>query len=362
MVTYTIKIFGYARKGFSVYHGLLYRKLLRHLPIIQFNFEATRKCNGRCAYCNIWKTPSKPEKELKPDEIRGYFKPRKLFEKVGEIGITGGEPILREDIVEVCQALREVCPNASLVVVTNGLMPERTLKVALKVRKEIDPKLHISVSLDGFEKSDEYLRGNPDHYSLAWRTAMLLKESGFPVGIGSTLTPINVNEAIEFRKFVESKGLNYSFECASESEHYYDNMGFGLGLSEKHLPVIDELSKMGHVTTFRFFQPEYLRSPRQIFPCFSGFCSFFLNCYGEVYPCIHLGLSLGNLRVDDFEKIWVREKARAIRRTIRDRLCHCWTCCEANASIKMLNLTLTKKAKVLPESPLLYEKTYSIKS
>ena len=35
--------------------NLLKRKLLIPSDPSRFNFEVTRKCGGRCGYCNIWK-------------------------------------------------------------------------------------------------------------------------------------------------------------------------------------------------------------------------------------------------------------------------------------------------------------------
>jgi MoaA/NifB/PqqE/SkfB family radical SAM enzyme len=327
------KILKYSKRAPSVPINLIKRHLLKPLPIIQFNFEVTRRCNGRCVYCNIWRSQSLPEDELKPDEIREYFKPKELFERVESIGVTGGEPFLRNDLVDLCHALKEVCPNANLGLVTNGLLPERVIKTMVQLRDEVEPKVACGVSIDGFAESDSITRGDKSHYYKAWKTVELLKENNFSVGIGSTLVDANIEDAVAFKKYVESKGINYAFEIASESEHYYKNNGLRI-LDKKYLPIIKELAKDGK--TFRRYQPKYFEKPRQIFPCFSGFCSFFLNCYGEVYPCIHLNESYGNLREKAFTEIWYGEKAKNIRRVIRDKGCHCWTACEAGVTIRML--------------------------
>jgi radical SAM protein with 4Fe4S-binding SPASM domain len=314
---------------------LLRRHLLRPIRIESFNFEVTRRCNGRCTYCNIWRTPSKPELELKPDEIREYLKPAKLFSRVQLIGVTGGEPFLRSDLVDLCQALREACPNAHLGFVTNGLNPELTVDTLLKIRSEVDPKLVCGVSIDGFSDYDAATRNDSRHYNSAWKTVFLLSYYGIPVGIGSTLTESNIHVAPHFKRWVEARGIPYAFEIASTSIHYYDNVEFRELTGREYLPVIEELSRGG--STFSHYQPKYFVEKRQLFPCFSGFASFFLNCYGEVYPCIHLPYSFGNLRqTPSFKYIWHGPRAREARKLIRDKRCHCWTSCEAGATIRTL--------------------------
>ena len=54
----------------------------------------TYRCNARCVMCNIWKYPTKVEEEFKPE----------ILEKLPVLNfanITGGEPLLREDIEKI---------------------------------------------------------------------------------------------------------------------------------------------------------------------------------------------------------------------------------------------------------------------
>lgn len=99
--------------GLAVPRNILYQKFYRPLPISNFHYEVTRLCNSNCIYCNIWKTPNKMEDELSPSEVGALLRPRSLFKDVTNIGVTGGEPTLRKDLIEVCQALREVCPKVT---------------------------------------------------------------------------------------------------------------------------------------------------------------------------------------------------------------------------------------------------------
>src|SRR5688572_31049054 len=62
------------------------------------NVQAIDVCNSRCVMCNIWKDGVNETMSL--DELRVYLK-TPFFSEVTHVGITGGEPTLRKDLVEL---------------------------------------------------------------------------------------------------------------------------------------------------------------------------------------------------------------------------------------------------------------------
>lgn len=311
--------------------NLMFHQLLKPLPILEFNFEITRRCQSRCIYCNIWQSQSQStqDTELSPDEIRSFLKPKKLFAKVRSVGITGGEPTLRSDIVDVCQALKEVCPNASLGFPTNCLS-KKVVEIAERIRNEVDPTFHVGLSLDGFKEINDFQRGIKGHYELVMETALQLQEAKIPFGFGSTLTKFNIKSACEFRNYLLQEGFGHSYDIVTESSHYYNNEGStkNLALTKDDVELLKRLPGKGDDSSYRFFLPKYVEKPRQLFKCFSGFASFFLNYRGDVYPCIHLAKKFGNVREESFSSLWFGKKARQIRRSIHRKECYCSTDCE----------------------------------
>lgn len=313
--------------------NLLYRQIGKPLPIYNFNFEVTRLCNGNCTYCNIWK--SKPEKEITADELREGLKPLSLFKSVKSIGITGGEAFLRNDLVELVQALKEICPGAGFGFVSNGLQPELLLRKMLEIRKIVDAS--IGISIDGFPENDAKQRGNPRHYELAWRTVDLLMSEKIPFQIGSVITPFNLPYAKKFREYCwERASVESGLTIANVSSHFYSNDSNenmkDLALTEKDIPLFKELCLGDKPNSWNYYYAKYVENPSQVIPCFSGFSSFFLNSYGIVYPCIHLNMPLGSIRTDNFGDLWLGEIPSLTRYHIRQKLCHCYTACELGNS------------------------------
>jgi len=89
-----------------------YGRLIRHLRI-----SVTSKCNLSCIYCHMeGENPS--DDELSVEEIALICK---AFYDLGveKVKITGGEPLLRKDIVEIVQ---EMPPFKDISIVTNGIL------------------------------------------------------------------------------------------------------------------------------------------------------------------------------------------------------------------------------------------------
>ena len=66
----------------------------------------TYRCQSRCIHCNIWK--KKPINELTLDEIQTFFKKSNKF---SWIDLTGGEVTLRDDFVDIADAIITNCRN-----------------------------------------------------------------------------------------------------------------------------------------------------------------------------------------------------------------------------------------------------------
>ncbi|MBN2581454.1 MAG: radical SAM protein [Planctomycetes bacterium] len=67
-------------------------------------WQVTYRCNMRCSFCHYWQQPSRPEDELTTDQFR------EASERLAQLGtvfisLAGGEPLVRDDIVEIVEAI-----------------------------------------------------------------------------------------------------------------------------------------------------------------------------------------------------------------------------------------------------------------
>src|SRR3989344_5916418 len=65
-------------------------------------YYATDMCNAKCEHCFYWKNLTKKADELSFDEVKKIIKSFK--HPLELVIITGGEPFLRSDLYEICDA------------------------------------------------------------------------------------------------------------------------------------------------------------------------------------------------------------------------------------------------------------------
>ena len=111
----------------------------------KMTFAITYRCQSRCLTCNIWQR--KPVNELTVDEIREFAKKNNYFRW---LEITGGEPFLNSDIVEIVRAFVQNSNGLFILTMpTNSLCNQEMLAVKLKQILDMGiPKVSITLSLD----------------------------------------------------------------------------------------------------------------------------------------------------------------------------------------------------------------------
>ncbi|AEM39396.1 Radical SAM domain protein [Pyrolobus fumarii 1A] len=88
-------------------------------PLLNVRFVVTLRCNFRCFFCHSEGMEPRDREEMKPED---YAIVSEAAKRVGVISykITGGEPLVRHDILEVVKALHAYNPRAEISMTTNA--------------------------------------------------------------------------------------------------------------------------------------------------------------------------------------------------------------------------------------------------
>jgi 12,18-didecarboxysiroheme deacetylase len=154
-------------------------------PVVVWN--VTRACNLKCLHCYAKASESSHEKELTTreagimmDDLAGFGVPVILF--------SGGEPLVRQDLVELARYAVERGMRA--VISTNG-----TLLTEEKVRELKEVGLsYVGVSLDGLEEVNDRFRGKKGAFRSAMEGIRNCQEAGLKVGLRFTLNRMNLGQ------------------------------------------------------------------------------------------------------------------------------------------------------------------------
>lgn len=320
--------------------------------IIWINFAVTYLCDSRCRTCNIWRkylsNPEEKSKELRLDEIRNMFINSQYLTNPYRISLTGGEPTLREDFVELCGFFIERYPKAEIMVSTNALNPGAIIARLEEINDEYKPKnLKVDISLDGIGKTHDEIRGVTRAYERVLKLIELVKERipSVEQGVSFTITSDNYKDLLAVYELSKRLDIWFGPQFAGNSQVYFDNMEKHFVWNDTTLMEIEKvinvirkrqrlLLRIGDISTYYLANMvRYEKYHQRICKCYSGTYSFFMDPYGNIFPCTMLAKKIGNIRQSDFDEIWTSKKIQQVREFINRENCACWTPCEALPSL-----------------------------
>jgi cyclic pyranopterin phosphate synthase len=170
-------------------------------PVNNIRISVTQECNLDCFYCH-----HEGENDgLKKDE-NGYMTPEEI-EKIVEIAskvgieklkITGGEPLLRKDIVDIVKRSSKHMKEVSMT--TNGVLLD---KYAIPLKEA--GLNRVNVSFDGLEPTTFHMITNKDYFNKV--------KQGVSAAVKTGLSPIKLNMVI--LKDINEKEIPHAIEFSS---------------------------------------------------------------------------------------------------------------------------------------------------
>ena len=155
----------------------------------------TKKCNYRCAGCNVWKEPS--EKELSAEEIK---KGLDILKELGiaELVISGGDPLLRDDIDEIIDYATKYFFTT---VYDNGSMAAKKIDCL----RNVD---FVAISIDSLDEAkNDSIKNVPGAWKRAMETVETLHREGINVSVTPTISQKNLNEITDITEYFTKKGI-----------------------------------------------------------------------------------------------------------------------------------------------------------
>lgn len=283
-------------------------------------WEVTRSCNLNCVHCRAAASsgPYADETEKKEcfrilDEIAAVSKPIVI--------LTGGEPLLREEIWDIASHGTEI--GLRMVLATNGTLV--TPEVVEKMRSS--GIMRVSISLDGASAAQhDAFRKVQGAFERAMTGIKALRNGGMEFQINTTVTRRNAGEIQEI--------LDLAVGLGAAAHHLFLLVPTGRA---KEM-VDQEISGVEYERLLRWFYrkgrdapihlkatcaPHYYRVLRQeaglrgetvdfatygmdavTRGCLGGTSFCFISHRGIVQPCGYLELKCGDLRTSSFSEVW----------------------------------------------------------
>ena len=283
-------------------------------------WEVTRKCNLNCVHCRAASDRGPYPGELDTEKC---FEILKQIRRVGEpiVILTGGEPLLREDIFELAE--RGTGLGLRMVMATNGSL--LTLDVVEKIKASGIKR--VSISIDG---ADEHQHDRFRMVEGAFKQSMagirLLKEACVEFQINTTVTQHNVHnikdildmsvglEAAAHHLFllVPTGRAKEMVDQEIEAEEYERLLHWFYHMRDQvplHLKATcaphyyrilrQEAHAKGENVDFQTYGLDAMTRG-----CLGGTAFCFVSHDGIVQPCGYLELNCGDLKTHTFDRVW----------------------------------------------------------
>ncbi len=275
--------------------------------------ELTYRCPLRCPYCSnpLNYGDSNYRQELTTEH---WSKAIAQAASLGilQLGFTGGEPLLRQDLEIMIAVAAKTGIYTSLITAGTLLTPERAAKLK-------DCGLdHIQISIqDSQAATSDYVAGIPS-FEQKLAAAKLVKQLGFPLTINVVLHRYNLDriaEIIELCRTLEADRVELA------NTQYY---GWALHNRDALLPTPEQLERAKQAVAIakqqRYFSmglvyvlPDYYEQYPK--PCMGGWGNktMLIAPNGDVLPCQVAAsipeLTFANVRHETLEKIWYESEA-----------------------------------------------------
>ena len=181
------------------------------------SYEVTHSCTGGCQHCD--KGGIKEEANLmQPEDYRIYQSNLKPM----AVQMSGGEPLLRKDIIDISRAIKEPNSLPYLILVTNGKILTVEKYQALR---EVGVN-QFSISLDFPNSAHDDFRGSPGLYAhLESLIPELVSLGNYDIALNTAITRDNLPYILDNYKKACQWGVDISYSAytplrTGNMEHY----------------------------------------------------------------------------------------------------------------------------------------------
>ena len=291
--------------------------------------EITNRCNLNCIHCSV-RANERLGNELTTTEWKNLI--TTLAEMgVEAVGLSGGEPLLREDVFD----LANHALNQGLLVglCTNGLLLNR--EIVKKIKKM---NLDVQISIDGSKPLyHDKIRNREGSLEKLLEKVRLLREEGIKFTVAAVATAHNYKDLPDLLRLSEEIGAGsfrvQPFFPVGRGSLHREELDLDHSMTKFISSYLLEAKETSEIEVGGFYFQFALDPDPPAFaqPCEDGACSAGYNFAGVThdgytYPCSHIWqLGEDNIREKPFPWIWENSRIfnffRSLQRADTSKFC-----------------------------------------
>lgn len=271
----------------------------RNAPISIY-IALTHKCPNNCVYCSAKNNQNKEDltREQWVSTIQG-------IQDMGTpiIGLTGGEPMAREDIFDIVGAIDD---RSASTLFTSGY--NLTLEKAKKLKSK--GLFSIGISLDSYDMEKHNKNRNSEK---AFEYALSAISNAREAGI------YTIVQTVVLKSELDEKELLNLFKLAGENGAHevkilepilsgklltkegLENIFYTAEDRKKLIEIqhkANKISNLPKITTFAYTESEAK------YGCGAGTQHSYISAAGDLYPCDFVPMNFGSVKEESIQKLW----------------------------------------------------------
>lgn len=189
------------------------------------NLNIIDSCNSKCTMCNIWK--NEDSIDISPEQLREILSDP-LYNELQHVGVTGGEPTLRNDLPDIYRVIIETLPSLKGVSMITNAINENDVKSRILAINDICKKqqmnFSVMVSIDGVGSTHDRVRGIKNNFASSIAIFNFCRdELQIPTSFGCTISKQNVWEVDDFLYYAKKHQMYGRFRVAEFINRLYNS-------------------------------------------------------------------------------------------------------------------------------------------
>ena len=271
--------------------------------------ELTYRCPLQCPYCSNPLDFARSHEELSTAEWIEVFRQAREM-GAAQLGFSGGEPLVRQDLAELIEAARGLGYYTNLITSGIGLTEE---KIASFAEAGLD---HIQISFQAAdEEVNNLLAGSKKAFAHKLEMARAVKKHGYPMVLNFVTHRHNIDNIDQIIRLCIELEADFVELATCQFYGWAELNRAGLLPSKEQLVCAeritnewrDKLAAENHPCKLIFVTPDYYEERPKA--CMNGWGNLFLDITpdGTALPCHsarQLPVEFPNVREHSIEHIW----------------------------------------------------------
>ena len=309
-------VFYETNKNSKNFHKLLEERYFKNSNVCEEKIDTiylsvTRKCNLNCKFCSVSSNSNvDTTEELSVEEIKSKL-PALLGRQIRKIVITGGEPLIKQGIIDILDFVKRMAPESKIILQTNGLLiDEQTVSYLQNYVRVIE----ISV---------ENIVQNKELQNKMEKIFQMIVNRNISLSLSYVITNENIKYLQKCLRLVEKFNTYFSYRIVEPLgkgkeilEQFDDKKAYRTAL-EIEIKVLNFIIENKLWNYYLVDSEKGGLLPKGTCGAYADILAIQPN--GDIYPCINITdnrYKLGNMKNDSI----IQLKQLLIRNEKRDRI------------------------------------------